>query len=619
MPSLSVTTGTVVVVRLLGIMQNAELQAFDLGLRWRPAESKDTRITLVEITENDIQNTVGYPISDGKLAEIIETLQAYGPRVIGLDIFRDQPMDEEYSKLESVLSSTPNLVGISKIKDTPILPPLAIPEERVGFADAVIDDDGFLRRSQLGDEDGEGQYGISFTVRLVEQYLRDEGISLENGIRVFDAMRFGETEIPHFRQNMGSYVWADSGGNQTLINYRAGEQPFDSVSYSEILSGSVDANILSDRILFVGYTAKSIKDFQNSRVLPTYEPSLVPGIAIQAHAVSQILSAYYDGRPLLRTLPEVLEYGLIIAVGLLGTALLRYRQRPILQFIVTISVNALLILIYYFSIVFAWWLPIIPMMLAFSFNAVILYPFYFAQALLQSKVKEKEALIEQTFDIIHNDSLQIVAIMLSSWQEGETITSDMRDKMDDLNRKLRSIRRRLNQEVFEEKLTVGEEIIDINIPLHLILQQVYDAVGLEYRSFFKSVYRDNNIVPIDDSSLSENEKRAISGFLKEAMVNVRKHGEGVTQVNVEVMQEEAHNIVRVTDNGKGYQTACSDVNSQQHDKRPAGDDSVDSGNGTRRAKQLASQLRGTFSRRKKVPHGAICELRWPIRKPFLRR
>lgn len=602
MPGLSIT-GAVMLVRVLGIMQPVEWQMLDLGLRWRPDEPQDTRITLIEITEKDIQQDVlGYPISDRKLAEMIETLQTYEPRVIGLDIFRDRPIGEGYDELVSVLRSSPNLIAIRKIKDTPIAALPILAEAQVGFADAVIDTDGFLRRSQLGDQDSKGQYGFSLTIRLVEQYLKSEGVTLENGIRDFESMRFGNTEIPHFQQNTGSYVRTDNGGNQTLINYRAGKQPFDTVSYSEILSGAIDTDRLSDRILLVGYTALSIRDFQNSRAASAYYPSLVPGIAIQAHATSQILSAFYDDRPFLRWLPDALEYSLILAAGLIGMLLVRYRQRSRLQFLTATFVNVAWLLLSYWALLYGWWLPFIPVAVAFSLNAIALYPFYQTQAMLQTQISEKEKLIEQTYNIIHNDSLQIVSNMLSKWRKGTVISSKMREEINALNRELRGIRGRLNQEVLEGKLTIGGKSIDLRSPLDVVIQQVYDLVAIHRRDFIGSIYRKRNIEPVDDSNLSEVEKGEIGRFLEEAINNVLKHGQGVTRIEVELIQEGTQNVVRVTDNGQLF---------QQDSRRVSG------GDGSRQAWKIAVQIGGKFSRRKKEPHGVVCELRWPIHKPLL--
>lgn len=606
-------TAAVMLIRFFGILQPLEWKTLDLWLRWRPAEPQDTRIVLVTITEEDIQSILGDPISDLALAELVQSLQNYNPRAIGLDIFRDRPVGEGYETLEKVLKASTNFVAINKIGgDVPVQTLPFLTESQVGFADAVTDDDGYLRRAQLAEGDSNNDYQWSFTIRLVEAYLELENISLQNGRRDFRSVQFGDTEIPHFYSNTGGYVRADEGGNQTLIHYRAGRSPFDEVTYSEILSGGVDRARLNDKILIVGYSALSTKDFVSSGAVSNYDYSLVPGIAIQAHAVSQILSAFYDGRPFLRALPDGLEYGLILAVGLMGTMLIRYRQKTEIHFMITAILIGICLLLFYGALLLGWWLPTVPVVLVAGLNAVVLYPFYQVQHQLKVLVEEKERLIDQTYAIVHNESLQTVAEMRRDWNEGETISAEMRETLNQLNNELRSIKKILKKEVLspnQKVVMIGEGELDLQLPLHELLQQTYDMVGLAHRDFFKSVSRRDRISAVDDRTLSQQDKRDLCRFLQEALINVRKHGKGVTEINVESFQEKERNIIRVTDNGVELNQFQAPVNGRLDG----------GGEGTQQAERLAAQLSGRFSRTEAEASGTLCELRWPIRRPLLKR
>ena len=189
-PVISITS-FVILARLLGILQPLEWRAFDLGLRWRLDEPIDSHVTIISITEDDIQNELDYPISDKDLAEIIQTLQRYNPRAIGIDIFRDKPVREGFADLEQALQAS-NVIGVTKIHDVPVQPPPMLPEAQIGFADANLNNDGYIRRSLLADEDDLGDYQFSITTRIVEQYLAPEGVILENGIKDPETMRFAE-------------------------------------------------------------------------------------------------------------------------------------------------------------------------------------------------------------------------------------------------------------------------------------------------------------------------------------------------------------------------------------------------------------------------------------------
>ncbi|MEM9152320.1 MAG: CHASE2 domain-containing protein, partial [Cyanobacteria bacterium P01_F01_bin.3] len=51
----------VCVSRSLGLWEGIELETLDLFLRHRPLEAPDERITILEITENDLQELGTYP------------------------------------------------------------------------------------------------------------------------------------------------------------------------------------------------------------------------------------------------------------------------------------------------------------------------------------------------------------------------------------------------------------------------------------------------------------------------------------------------------------------------------------------------------------------------------
>lgn len=86
MLSLAVT-GLVLGIRALGGLERVELALFDQLLRSRPAEGTDSRILVVEVTQEDA-NQYGYPLEDKTLAQLIKKLEAAQPRAIGLDMHR---------------------------------------------------------------------------------------------------------------------------------------------------------------------------------------------------------------------------------------------------------------------------------------------------------------------------------------------------------------------------------------------------------------------------------------------------------------------------------------------------------------------------------------------------
>ncbi len=605
-PGLSIA-GFVILARLLGLLQPIEWKAFDTSLRWRPAEATDTRITVIAITEEDIQTTLGHPISDRDLAALVSQLQTYNPRAIGIDIVRDQPVGEGFAELELALTNADNVVGIESIEPPTVSAPPMLNENQIGFVDAIPDSDGSLRRSLLASADKSGRYRFSLTVQLARTYLATDNITLENGIKDAEAMRFGSVEIPHFYPNTGAYINEDNGGNQTLINFRAGSEPFEQVSYTDVMSGKVALEKLADRALLIGYTAKSVKDFENSFAIANINPSAVPGVTIQAHALSQILSAIYDDRPFIRTLLDPLEYLLIVGMGLIGISLAHWQRKPATHLLLVVVICSSWLLLLYTIAIANWWLPLVPTLIAFLVSAVTLYPFYQAQLQLQAQIAERNKLIEQTYTNIHNSSLQEIGLMLRNWAEGEPAAAEMRSQLENVNMELRNIRETLQEEMklSEEKLIIVKgQPIDLSLPLHAILEETYRNTIERQRDFFLSVATVPRFDPVADGRLSKSEKRAIARFLEEALTNSYKYAAGVTKIELISRRTDDCNIIQVADNGQ--------ASTILQEKRYGGD-------GTRQANRIANQLGGKFTRTSLDPKGVCCELRWPVKLSTWRR
>ncbi|MEO0768826.1 MAG: CHASE2 domain-containing protein [Cyanobacteria bacterium J06649_4] len=465
-----------------------------------------------------------------------------------------------------------------------------------------------MRRSLLGNADEAGNYRFSLTVQLAQIFLAEDGIVLENGVRDPETMRFGRAEIPRFYPNVGGYVRTDNGGNQALINFRAGDTPFEQVSYLDVVEGTVPLALLQDRALLIGYAAESVKDYESSSAIANANPSAIPGIAIQAHALSQILSAVYDGRPFIRTLPNLVEYLLILASGALGVAIAHWQKKPGIHLAIVIGISASWILLAYLILVVAWWLPMVPTLTVFLLNAIALYPFYQAQTLLQAQIKEQEKLIEQTYTTIHNGPLQVIAQMLKSWPdsaENNAQSDDSKAQLEQVNRELRGIREILQEEMrspSEKLVMMGEQSVDLQMPLHIVLSETYSNTIDRYQSFFQPLIKIRSFEPMADGELTGREKRAIGRFLEEALTNIYKYAEKTTRVTVSCKRTDTHNIVQILDDGQSKQSA------QPIDHEKYGHE----GYGTKQAGRIARQLGGKFERKSIEPQGTCCELRWPI-------
>ncbi|MDY6938740.1 MAG: CHASE2 domain-containing protein, partial [Cyanobacteriota bacterium] len=301
--------GLTLLANVLGLFQFAELATLDRFFRWRSTEPPDSRIVLVTIDEPDIQNVGQWPIPNTVLVELLEKLKAQQPRVIGLALYRDLPTGEGDRALQELFASTPNLIGVEKVGGEAVAPhPTLGEKDRVGIVDLLLDADGKVRRSLLSAKSGD-RTRLSFGLRVSLMYLEAENLSLE---RIDDRLpkdRLGRATFAPFAGNDGGYVRADDSGYQMLINYRGTREQFTSVSMSDVLEGNVPEDLMRDRVILVGTTARRFSPFfetpYSRRFLRT--PNLMSGLVVHANITHQIISAALDGRSLLKVGSEAAE------------------------------------------------------------------------------------------------------------------------------------------------------------------------------------------------------------------------------------------------------------------------------------------------------------------------
>jgi CHASE2 domain-containing sensor protein len=593
----------IVAARLLGAFQGLELKMLDTLLRWRPAEPPDERILVIGVTEADIQRLGTYPVPDGVLAEVIRRLEAHAPRAIGIDIYRDIPVEPGHSALVEVLTTRPHIIGIEHIlSDPPIEAPAFLPDAQVGFVDFPVDADGFVRRALLGSSNTVGEYRFSLAIRLAELYLQPQGMALENGLRDPSAMRFGTAEFPRISPNTGGYRRADAGGHQILINGRSGAQPFRRASLEDVLQGQVNPDWIREAIVLIGITASSARDILNSAAIASPEgPDLVYGVDVHAHVVSQLVSTVLDNRAPLRTWPDGAEYLWIILWGGVGMVLIRRITSPSRYLLVIGVIGLGLVAISYGLLVLGgWWVPLVPSLLAFTVNGLVISGFYLYDQGLRSRLEERQRVIEQTYNAIHNGPLQTLALLLRD--AGDTLSwSEARPKLQQMDYDLRQIYEGLLNSSLHpptaDPTTVTVEADSFHETLYAIYAKTLQRDFPGFQSLGPKIV---SFEPLNTQGLSDDERQALGHFLEEALCNVGKHAVNATRLTVTCLSTDQENVIQIQDNGQRL----------SEDASP----SELSGRGTRQARQLAQRLGGTFQRLS-TASGTCCELRWPIQFP----
>lgn len=362
-----VATACVVGIRYLGGLQFWELQVFDQLLRLRPPELPDQRLLIVTITEEDLrlpeQVQRQGSLSDVALTKLLQKLVPLKPRAIGLDVYRDFPISSTSAELVA-LSQHPNFFAVCKVSDPeanyPEIAPLPnLPSERQGFSDVVIDSDNVLRRHLIAMDRIPGascntSYGLSS--RLAFQYLKAEGVSLRftsNG-----NLQLGEYTFSRLYQHTGSYQQIDAAGYQILLNYRFSEpslSPAPTATLKDALAGQLQSEDVRDRIVLIGVTAMSSKDY-----LPTPYGEKIPGVFLQAQMVSQLLSAVKEGRGVIEFWNWQTEVVWIWSWAVIGGVLgWRCRSIPWLIGLEIVAVGTLSVLCFY-GLMQNQWMPLVP-------------------------------------------------------------------------------------------------------------------------------------------------------------------------------------------------------------------------------------------------------------------
>lgn len=339
-------TSLLIGARQVSILEPLELGAFDQMVRWRPDEGPDPRLLIVRITEGDIQKLKEWPISDHKVAQILENLERLKPRVIGLDLLRDVPLGKGRTELIKLLNNSKDIISVCLLSDgtieQPGSPPAAgLTKEQVGFADLVVDSGGVLRRTAFfiqpleppGVEkhlcnDSSVPFLTSFGFQIAHLYLKKQGI--ESGQSPEGNLMLGSTMFTALKKNSGGYKDINVGGYQLLINYRSPRNVAQYVNFIDVLENKIDPKLVKDRIVLIGYATDTVKDaFYTPYSGGNQKDQSMPGIVVHGQIISQILSAVLDKRPLFWFWSESTEILWIWGWSILGATLAWKIQQPL--------------------------------------------------------------------------------------------------------------------------------------------------------------------------------------------------------------------------------------------------------------------------------------------------
>lgn len=402
-----------------GSLEFLELSAYDWFIRLAEKPLReDHRITLIDISEQDIQAIGRWPLTDATFARAVNLLLAQSPRAIGLDIYRDIPIPPGSSDLGQLFAAWPLLVGIMTVGERGVAPhPVIKGTEQAAFNDIIVDPGGIVRRGLLYLDDGDTVY-TSLALKLASLYLEQEGVLLEPDPNHPERVRLNQTTIAPLEKNDGGYVRTDARGYQFLLDYQSAGVPFRSYSITQLLAGEIPAAAVSGKILLIGVSAQSVKDYFYSPLsLGFIENQQIPGYVLHAHIVNQLLRFALDGVTPTRTLPGEQRAAWIFGWSLCG-GIIGFRTRSAWRFsLLTGGGLAALVFFGYGAYLNRWWIPVVPPALAFFMAAGGLTAF------MTGLEKRERAMLMQIFS--RNVSKEVAERL---WQQREQFMDNGRPR-----------------------------------------------------------------------------------------------------------------------------------------------------------------------------------------------
>ena len=631
---------TVLGARSLGAFHALELMALDRFLTLNTQlsmDSTDADITLVQIDPPYVQGSAekGYTISANSLANILETIFASEPTVVGADIVSYRITDDNQERLRSLINQHSNLITVANYSSSNSAEPItglskSQLEDQVGFNDLVFDRDGIIRRAILGSyfNNEADNFKTSFAIQVAKGHFSskaqaDEGkiFEIENGIRDPDTMRFGTREMPRLVSNYGYTDRQTDDDVQTLINYRGNPKPFEVITASDLLKFQTDRSaLLKDKIIILSL-AGAARDFAIPTTIANNaldESPLVSGVDIQTHIISQIVQAVEEQRPLIWT-GRPAQYTFLIVASILGISCGRFSKDTLSGLIsLLMTVFASIFLSYLFLLRLGLWLPLTAALVSTTANGLVYVNYAQNKRRWEKMIQqldsaldnerqlserlafERKKTIENVFDSIHNGPLQTLASLLRRSRDTTIDLPDICLGLEDLNREIRYIGDSIKQDAHDQKdsldISYAGTKLDLDIPLQELFQEVYDAMlSRPLLGFSNLKFTIISFAPIESEILSIDTKRKLCRFLEEALGNVGKHAVGATRLVVTGKNKDIHYELTVEDNGSG-----------------GNGNEVETGEGTRIGKEVEKITGGKFIHKPNKPKGFFCQLTFPV-------
>ncbi|PAX51248.1 CHASE2 domain-containing protein, partial [Brunnivagina elsteri] len=372
----------IIISSMLGCFQLLEWSVLEQFFAIRPQITIDERILIVTVDEEDITKSGKPVIPDGVLADAIKKINNKKPAAIGMDFYRDLPVQPGHPELVEVMKGTPNLIGVKKLAGEKVAAPSILAEsDRIALSDVIYDSDGKVRRALLTLEDEKGKFYEGLATRLSLIYLESKGIKLEQVDGSETVLRLGKARfVPLQKNHEFNYGAADVGGYQIFLDFHGYKEKFETVKLRDLLSNQVSAEKIRDRIVFIGSIAESSNDFHFVGFRRSWkdENDKMAGVIVHANITSQILNAAINGKPLLRGWSVSNTWLWVLCWSIIGSGVSLYLLRvrasrktiPGLLVVGIILTTGIIVVCSYTAFILGWWIPSVSPILALLLSAI---------------------------------------------------------------------------------------------------------------------------------------------------------------------------------------------------------------------------------------------------------
>ena len=448
------------------------------------------RFAIVTIEEADITTVQQWPMTDAVMLTLFQHIFQQNPVVVGMNIYRDLPVEPGYAQLRQWFSQTPNVFGIEQILPPSIAPPPTLAAKgQVSASDLILDRDGNIRRGVLTFIKPDDRIVESLGTYAALRYLERENIHLEaidgyRGIYQLGQMRFtaltGEDAL-YTPEETGHDQ--DVYQSQILLHYLAELEDFATIPLRDVLKNNIPANFFTDRIVLIGSKAPSLNDNYRTALNNNIrgEDDLMPSIIIQANMAAQIIDAALNDRPFLNRPPAKIDYLWILWWTIYGTlvGLWYIPYRGLTWGLVGLGITILVIIAYWLFL--QGWL-------------ILLFTPLFALILSS-----------------------VTSIFSSLWQhlnQSYKALADQRDLLQDANETLQKLNDKYSRFVpFEYlKFLQRESILDLELGDHIICKMAI---------LFSDI---RNFTSMSETMTPQNTLRFVNGYLQQVSPEIRSHG-----------------------------------------------------------------------------------------------